>query len=294
MVATGIVRGKRVRLTRVGNCGLPQEGEKSSIVTDGFVSVNLTKSMRDAEDLEQNNADGQICIADRTPPELKWFEFEIEFCRVDPEVLSFFTDDALVLDYAQRPVGFRSSKRVKVNEGCAVELWTGVGGDDCNVPVDDSALVEKAQTAAPYGYFLLPWIKEATMGDFEIGSQVTTFTVSGISGAAPMWGKGPYNVVPQDARNTPGRLLTPFDADQHLHFERTTIAPPKKTTNGAQALTLPQPYFASTEVNGGDAANTADGTGNSGTNDTGRTDNTTVPGNDTLPGDETLPNGGRS
>lgn len=248
MVATGIVRGKRLRLTRVGHCGLPTDGENSTIVTDGFVTVNITRAMRDAEDLEQANADGQICIADRTPPELKWFEFSAEFCRVDPEVLSFFTDDALVLDYANKPVGFRSSKRVKVDGGAAVELWTGVGADDCNVPVDDGVLTDGAVTAPAFGYFLMPFIKEATLGDFEIGANVTTFTISGITGAAPMWGKGPYNVVPQDAQNTPGRLLVPFEADQHLHFERTTVAPPA-VTQGAVELTLPTPYFAA--VDGG-------------------------------------------
>ncbi|AJE32521.1 hypothetical protein B842_03340 [Corynebacterium humireducens NBRC 106098 = DSM 45392] len=251
MVATGIVRGKRLRATRVGHCGLPIAGEKSTIVTSGFVTVSMTKAMRDAEDLEQANADGQICIADRTPPELKWYEFSAEFCAVDPELLSFFTDDALVLDYANKPVGFRSSKRVKVNEGAGVELWTGVGADDCVLPTDDSVLSEATATAPAFGYFVLPYIKEATMGDFEIGANVMTFTISGITGAAPMWGKGPYNVVAQDAQNTAGRLLSPFGADEHLHFERTTIAPPA-VTDGAVELTLPTPYFAA--VGGGEEA----------------------------------------
>lgn len=242
MVATGIVRGKRLRATRVGHCGLPIEGEQSSIITDGFVTVSLTKVMKDAEDLEQTNADGQVCIADRTPPELKWFEFSAEFCAVDPELLSFFTDDPLVLDYANRPVGFRSSKRVKVNEGAAVELWTGVGSEDCEVPEDDSVFDSAAALAPAFGYFLMPWIKEATMGDFEIGASVMTFTVSGITGSPANWGRGPYNVVPEDAQNTAGRLLTPMGTE-HLHFQRTTIAPPS-VTDGAVELTLPQPYFA--------------------------------------------------
>lgn len=239
---TPVVRGKRLRVTRVGACGLPIAGEGSSIVTDGFVTVSLTRSMRDAEEIEQTNADGQICVADRTSPELKWFEFSAEFCAVDPELLSFFTDDPVVLDYAQQPVGFRSSKRVKVDSGAAVELWTGVGADDCeDTPEDDTAL-EAGANATRYGYFLLPWVKEATMGDFEVGASAMTFTVSGITGVGPKWGRGPYDVVPLDAVNTPGRLLTPMGKDQHLHFQSTTIAPPA-VTDGAAALTLPSPYF---------------------------------------------------
>lgn len=254
MVATSIVRGKRLRATRVGNCGLPKAGEASTIVTDGFVTVKMSKSMKDAEDLEQTNADGQVCVADRTPPELKWWEVEMEFCRVDPLLLSFFTDDPLVLDYMQKPVGFRSSKRVKVTEGAALELWTGTGSDDCTIPTDDTVLAPGAAAAAArYGYFLMPWLKEATMGDFELGASVATFTISGITGAGPNWGRGPYNVVPTDAKNTPGRLLTPMGME-HLHFQSTTIAPPEVTAE-PQALTLPQPYFgeSAADVAGGAA-----------------------------------------
>lgn len=242
MVATSIVRGKRLRATRVGNCGLPKEGEASTIVTDGFVTVKMSKVMKDAEDLEQTNADGQVCVADRTPPELKWWEVEMEFCRVDPLLLSFFTDDPLVLDYAQKPVGFRSSKRVKVTEGAALELWTGTGADDCTIPADDTVLQPgSAAAAARYGYFVLPWLKEATMGDYELGASVATFTITGITGAGPNWGRGPYNVVPTDANNTAGRLLTPMGME-HLHFQSTTIAPPEVTAEPT-ALTLPKPYF---------------------------------------------------
>lgn len=246
----GVVRGKRARATRVESCGLPVEGEGSSLVTDGFITASFTKVTKDAEDLEQANADGGICIADRTPPELKWFEFSMEFCRVNPELLSFFTNDPLVLDYAQKPVGFRSAKRVKVDGGAAIEIWTGVGSDDCDVPVDDSALLPGAN-ATSYGYFLAPWIKEATMGDFEIGAQVMTFTISGITGAAPKWGRGPYKVVPTDEQNEPGRLLEPMGME-HLHVQKTTIAPPA-ITDGAVELSLPMPYFAA--VDGGGSGN---------------------------------------
>lgn len=243
---TNIVRGKRLRVTRVGNCGLPIKGEKSTIVTDGFVTAKMSKVMKDAEDLEQTNADGQVCVADRTPPELKWWEVEIELCAVDPALLSFFTDDPLVLDYAKKPVGFRSSKRVKVNEGAALEIWTGTGSDDCVVPEDDKVLEGGAGAAARYGYFLMPWLKEATMGDFEIGASVATFTITGITGAGPNWGRGPYNVVPTNEAGKPGRLLTPMGME-HLHFQSTTVAPPEVTPDAA-ALTLPTPYFGAQAV----------------------------------------------
>ncbi len=236
-----VVKGKRMRVTRVGHCGLPIAGEASTIVTKGFITIGLTKVTKDAEDLEAINAEGEVCVADRTPPELKWWEVTITMCDVDPELLSFFTDDPVVLDYAERPVGFRSSKTVKVNGGAAVETWTGIGGADCDIPTDDSALAEGA-SAENFGYFLTPWIKEATIGDIEIGASVMNLTLTGITGPPTRWGKGPYDVVAQDAANTAGRLLTPMGLE-HLHVQRTSIAPPA-VTDGAQALVMPDPYFA--------------------------------------------------
>ena len=66
-----VVRGKRLRATRVDRCGLPLAGEGSSLVTSGFVSVNYAPNMEEGEDLTQKNADGKNCVVDRTEPEMK-------------------------------------------------------------------------------------------------------------------------------------------------------------------------------------------------------------------------------
>lgn len=241
----GVVKGRRMRVTRVGNCGVPEAGQQSTIVTKGFITAKWAKVNKDASDLEQQNAEGELCIVDRTPPELKWFDVELVLCKVSPVLLSFFTDDPLVLDYANKPVGFRSAKSVKVSGGAAVEIWAGTGADDCAIPVDDTAL-EGAASAERFGYFLSPFIKEGTIGDIEIGASVMNLTVKGITAAAPMWGKGPYDVVAKDATNAAGRLLEPFGME-HLHVQSTTIAPPAVTA-GAVALTLPTPYYTAPPV----------------------------------------------
>lgn len=238
-----VVKGRAMRLTKVGNCALPIAGESSTLVTEGFVTVALTKVNKDAEDLEQQDAQGRVCVADRTPPELKWFEVTTTFCNVDPELLPFLTNDPVVLDYLDRPVGFRSSKQVRVDSGAALEVWSGVGGSDCVEPEDDSIFDSAAATGGTsYGYFLLPWIKEAVIGDIEIGASVLNLTITGITGAPSAWGRGPYDVVEESA-GVAGRLLTPMAADNHLHVEKTPIAPPAPT-DGAVALELPSPYFA--------------------------------------------------
>jgi len=247
-----VVKGRAMRVTRVGHCGLPVAGENSSLVTKGFVTYQLTKVTKAAEDLEQTNAEGEICVADRTPPELKWWEVSMTLCGVDPDILGMLTDDPVVLDYADRPVGFRSSKKVRVDSGAAIEVWTGIGGADCVEPVDDTIFETAATTGGvSYGYFLAPWVKEAVIGDIEIGASVMDFTISGITGSPAAWGRGPYEVVPVDEAQTPGRLLKPMTADNHIHVQRTTIAPPEPT-NGPVELELPDPYFTDAD-NGGES-----------------------------------------
>lgn len=238
-----VVKGKALRFTKVGNCGLPIEGEANSIVTDGFITVQLTKVTADAEDLEQKNANGNVCVADRTAPELKWFEVTLTLCNVDPELLPFLTNDPVVLDYLDNPVGFRSAKSVRIDTGAAMEVWSGVGGSDCVEPTDDSIFESAAATGgASYGYFLTPWLKEGTIGDIEIGASVMNLTITAITGNPAAWGRGPYDVVEVEA-GVAGRLLTPMGADNHLHVQKTPIAPPQPT-DGATSLELPSPYFA--------------------------------------------------
>lgn len=237
----GVVRGKRMRATRVDSCGLPLAGAGSTIVTKGFIEVGWQAVMKDAEDKEQQNADGQLCVVDRTPPELKWFQVSMNFCNVNPLLLSFFTDNPIVLDAANNPVGFRSTRSVKVDGGAAVEVWAGVGAGDCDVPTDDSILDNPDDGGVNYGYFLSPLVKEGMLGDITINADVATFTVTGITANAPRWGRGPYQVV-LDEDNERTRLLSPILNQQHLHVQSTPVPPPA-ITDGAVDLTLPTPYF---------------------------------------------------
>lgn len=236
-----VVRGKRLRATRVDRCGLPQAGPGASLVTKGFISVKYTQEMKDADDLEQTNADGENCVVDRTAPQIKWATVEAQLCDVDPELLNMLTGLPMVLDYANKPNGFRINDTVQVDTGVALELWSGTAGDDCDEPVDDSIL-EAETSLMEYGYWLAPAVVEGVIGDIEIGASVTTFTITGRAVSAPRWGKGPYNVIHTDAAGTPGRLLTPLKKKEFIHVEKTLVAPPPVVA-GAQALTLPTPYF---------------------------------------------------
>lgn len=249
MAEFGVVKGKRARFTLVDSCGMPLAGPRSRLVTGGFVTATASPQMREAQDLESTNADGAVCVADRTKAERKWWNVTLELCKVNTSLYNMLMDWELVLGHDGSPIGFSDQKDQPDNRGVAIEIWTGVGSDDeCDeIPDDDDILVSGATgSVTKYGYVLFGVVKEfALAGDLQIGAQVSTFSLAGRTGSPTRWGRGPYNVVATDSSNTGGRLLQPIKPGQHLRVFETTIAPPE-ITGDACPLILPTPYYGVT------------------------------------------------
>lgn len=228
MATFPLLKGYKLRGTRVNSCGLPQSGSSSYVVTDGFVSVALSPQFQDADELEQRNAEGRLCVQDRTPPERKYYNITVTLCQVNTCLISMFTGWQQELDWDGNAVGYRDQRRVESDFGVALELWAGgKSGTDCPLPTDDSVFTAGG-TGRNYGY-LLTFGTEWVPGDLEISAAVSNFTLSGISFAGSQWGLGPWNVAPADALNTPRRLLTPVTSDEHLVNFRTPVPPPDST-----------------------------------------------------------------
>ncbi len=238
MATFPIVKGVRLRATRINSCGLPIAGPANSIVTDGYVSVKMTAVMNEAKELEQLNAEGRVCVQDRTPPERKHYKVDLELCNVNTGLISLFTEWEQVLDYNGESVGFRDQTETS-EYGVALEVWTGGrSDDDCPVPEEDAIFSTTAagSTGKKYGYLLIG-VYEFTVGDIAVTSGVSTLMLSGISLAMPQWGRGPYNVAAIDDKGTPGRLLAPLNDDSHYTFFRTSVEPPE-ITEGHEPVAL--------------------------------------------------------
>lgn len=228
MATFPVVKGLKLRATKVNNCGLPQSGPANYVVTDGYVSSTISPVFQEAEELEQRNAEGRVCVLDRTPPERKYYNLTYVLCQVNTCLITLFSSWAQELDWEGNAVGFRDQRRVESDFGVALEMWTGGrAANDCPAPTSDDIFAQTG-TGRDYGYFLT-FGTEFVLGDIEIGAQVSTFTLTGISFPAPQWGRGPWNVVPIDGDNTPGRLVTPVGEDEQLVVLRTPIAPPENT-----------------------------------------------------------------
>jgi len=231
-----VVKGYTLRATAVNSCGRPESGAANRIVTEGFVSVNLQPVYKEAQELEQTNAAGKVCVNERTPAERKWWTVEAQFCNVNTELLTLFTGWERVVDWNNAPVGLRDRPDTITDYGTALELWTGGStADDCPIPTLDDVF-SATTSGRQWGYFLFGG-KEFTLQGIEIGEQVSTFTISGITMPMPQWGKGPYNVAALDALGTPGRLITPTGKKEHVTLFRTPIKPPDPT-GGARALDI--------------------------------------------------------
>lgn len=222
-----MARGKMLRLTKLDACGAIVSGAGSSLVTKAFVSGTFTPNYLDAEEISQADANGDVCISDRSDPALQWIDISLVLCTEDPTMINLITGDPLVLDDATptpNTVGFRMDTSLTGKANFALEMWSGIPGQAC------------AATFPQYGYWLFPWVKDAQWGEWTIenGALLITFTARAVVGS--LWGTGPY-AVRRDATvpATLEGLVTAIGATQPMHFEVSSAPLP---TPGCGAVTL--------------------------------------------------------
>lgn len=227
------IRGEMMRVTKLDGCGRPVAGPKSSLLTDGFISLQFSPQYEDGEDTRQKSASGRLCIVDRAPSDFVRVDVEASLCGVNPDLWSMFTGQPIVLDAAGNATGVRiGGGRVTTN--FALEVWSDIaGGGDCE------------GEGVQYGYFLLDCCSYGQVGDFTIEEAAANFTLTTSTKDSTGWGVGPYDVVrqlPVDPAlvGVAGPLLEPMARRQHLHMDVVDIAPPVAALDdcGAVALTL--------------------------------------------------------
>ena len=221
------VRGKRMRVTRLDECGAPVIGACSTVVSGGFISVQYSQELQDAQEISVLNANSELCIEDPGNSQLKWITAEIAFCGVDPDIAEIITGADKVVNSASKSSGIRVQSGLVLSQ-FALEVWTDIPNQVCST-TDPRA----------YGYFLLPFVTQGNLADMTIENDALTFTVSNArTKGGSGWDIGPYDVVETavpPAVSVPGPLLTPIGPTDHMHIDRVTIAPPA-VTDGCVAL----------------------------------------------------------
>ena len=209
----------RVRVTQLDSCGAPVTG-CSTVVSDGIISVAMTKEYEDREEFFVKNGDGSFCVKETNPPILKWINLELTFCNVDPEMIGIMSAEPLVYDNFATPraIGWSTAEGSSFNSNFAFETWTRLSG-----------LSTPCTGGAEYGYVLFPWVIEGTIGDLTFENGAANFVLSARTSSGGSWGTGPYFVDLSDAAGTldaPIPLLTPITSTQHHRMFITRLAPP--------------------------------------------------------------------
>lgn len=231
------VRGEVMRATRLSDCCEPVTQACGVVVTDGFISLKLTQNIEAAQSITVKNAADRVCVYDPGCDSLLDLTAVLTLCKINPELIGIMTGQEVVLDWAGVAVGTRRSTDLACNRRFAVEVWTQVPGSAC----------QGTPPLSQFGYYLLPCLRSATItGDITIdGANAVSVELTAKTTVPSLWGTGPataggeYKVVPTDALNTAGYLLTPIGATDHDHMQLTTIAPPVIPVDcGCTALTI--------------------------------------------------------
>lgn len=222
-----------VRVTQLNACGQPVTG-CSTVVSDGIISIAMTKEYEDREEFFVKNGDGKFCVRETNPPILKWINLVITFCNVDPELVGIISGEALVMDDAAEPqaTGYNTSENAASDVNFSLEGWTRLtnvsNGPACSGGTE-------------YGYGLFPWIVEGTIGDLTHENGVANFVVNARTRGDSLWGTGPYFVDYSDnpaGSTTDIALLTPILSDQHQRFFITRKPPPDASCGCTQLSSL--------------------------------------------------------
>jgi len=221
-----ILRGRRLRATRLDGCGNPVLGPDSTVVTKGYISVALTANIEEGEEISITNANGDVCVLDTPCPKLQNYSVEITFCDVNPALFNLMSGQPLVTNGGDT-VGFRMNSDVNAcDSGFALELWTGVATEACAPGAGQS-----------YGYILLPFLQGGVLGDFTVENAGINFVLTGaVTKKGSGWGVGPYDVVMNPGSNEVQTILitgTPTGGDFTLTFDGETTAPIAFNANGA-------------------------------------------------------------
>jgi hypothetical protein len=213
------LQGLRVRATRLDECGRPDYGTCGTVVSEGFVNIELENNETDSTEISQVNAAGRRCYYMETPRLLNNVQATIEFCEVDPELFEMMTGAPLVLDDDDVAHGFTTDSASYGVANVALELWMNLARGGC----------ETGGNGRRWGYYLMPWLYQGVVGKPTVENGAVNFTISEAkTREGNQWGVGPYNIQ-LDADGDPSPLFSPLTATTHDLLYKVNVAPPAAT-----------------------------------------------------------------
>lgn len=210
----------RARFSKLDSCGRPMTGSCNQVVTDGTISVAITKTMEARQEFFIKNGDGTFCVRESNPPILKYCSLKLTMCNVNPDIFSIVAGESVYTsDDGVTKEGFTIQEGSAGNSSFAFECWTRITSG--TGPICTGGL--------EYGYSLFPWCVEAFVGDMTFQNGAVEVILDFRTRSGSLWGTGPFNVDLSDnpgTLNNPIPLVTPVSPIEHMRMFLSRLAPP--------------------------------------------------------------------
>jgi len=233
----GMIRGSALRVTSLTKRGTFDGAGSPYVVSKAVARVTITENTEAGNSELVRNDEGEARLYFVRPDQTVRFYVDIDFLRVDPELLNLVTGVPVAYNAAGDIVGFDANTRIPA-QSFGLEIWSKLTGQACE------------SGERKYGYTLFPWLKGGTLSGFTFENGLASFNLRGArSQKGASWGLGPH-VVDMDtevSRNTHWRSVI-------------TTTPPPAQTDGSTVDTIEGGTAFSTSadiVDGGTAAATS-------------------------------------
>lgn len=219
------VRGSVIRVTRTDACGLPDPGESAVVVSKRISSVAISEVSEAGTNIRERNFADELCVVDDSTTQIIGYGADVNLCGVDPDLISIFTGQQVVLNAAGDVVGFDADTGIDLDGfGFAIEIWSRLAGSVCD-----------STGNRQWGYTVFPFLKGGRLGNFSFENGPVSFTITGAqSRDGNGWGVGPYD-VDRDENGDLSPLNTPLRPTTHWRSIVVTADPPEASC-GAFAL----------------------------------------------------------
>lgn len=221
------VFGKRIRVTSLTPAGVvpTTAAPDAFVVTDGFVTVQLTSEIEAGDEVVQKTSSGALCVNEKQASSFKRFTVEITFCGVNPYLLTMVSGAQPYFDANGDVAGFAQPEG-QTQKYFALELWTGISGDKSSS-----------------GYLVLPFVCGGVLSDLKIdGKDAIDFVIKeAYTEGGNQWGTGPFMVVDGLGTNDVQTLTisgVPTGGTFVLNYGGVASTPVQWNTTAAQLQTI--------------------------------------------------------
>lgn len=244
-----ILRGSTIRVTRLQDNGALDPSSIDYAVSRAVATVSIQEVTDPGVSEVQSTPEEERRIRVIRPPVTIRHRVDIDFLRVDPEILNLITGAPLVFAAGDAPpvggfgelafgedpfggsddegggggvsdlvIGFDGTRGRP--SAFALEVWSKLGGVPCG-----------EGESRPWGYTLFPYLYGGRLSGYEFKNGLVTFNIRGASTRkGPRWGVGPH-----DLEGPFERLLEPVS--RNTSFRSTILrSPPPEPECGRRDL----------------------------------------------------------